>query len=78
MAERRVERIGFIMFKKKLGFLLGVMVFLSFAGYLVCLTAGSNRQLNKEKEVLGFYLSSYPTAQYVKLSQVRLPQTWVT
>lgn len=24
-------------------------------------------QLNKEKEVLGFYLSSYPTAQYAKL-----------
>lgn len=26
-------------------------------------------QLNKEKEVLGFYLSSYPTAQYVKLAK---------
>ncbi|MBJ8109852.1 DNA polymerase III subunit alpha [Bacillus cereus group sp. N6] len=26
-------------------------------------------QLNKEKEALGFYLSSYPTAQYVKLAK---------
>ena len=59
MAERRVERIGKIMLKKKLGFLLGVMVFLSLAGYLVCLAAGSNRQLNKEKEFL-LVTSFYP------------------
>jgi zinc transport system substrate-binding protein len=47
------------MFKKKLGFLLGVMVLLSLAGYLVCLTAGSNKQLNKDEEFL-LVTSFYP------------------
>ena len=47
------------MFKKKLGFLLGVMVLLSFAGYLVCLAAGSNKQLNKNEEFL-LVTSFYP------------------
>lgn len=47
------------MFKKKLGFLLGVMVVLSLAGYLVCLTAGSNKQLNKDGEFL-LVTSFYP------------------
>ena len=47
------------MFKKKLGFLLGVMVLLSFAGYLVCLAAGSNKQLNKNDEFL-LVTSFYP------------------
>ena len=46
------------MFKKKLGFLLGVMVLLSLTGYLVCLAAGSNKQLNKNENfrlVTSFY-----------------------
>ena len=47
------------MFKKKLGFLLGVMVLLSLAGYLVCLTAGSNKQLNKGEKFL-LVTSFYP------------------
>lgn len=47
------------MFKKKLGFLLGVMVLLSVAGYLVCLVAGSSKQMNKESEFL-LVTSFYP------------------
>ena len=47
------------MFKKKLGFLLGVMVLMSFAGYLVCLAAGSSKQLNKKEEFL-LVTSFYP------------------
>jgi len=47
------------MFKKKLGFLLGVMVLLSVAGYLVCLAAGSSKEVNRDE---GFLLvtSFYP------------------
>lgn len=47
------------MFKKKLGFLAGIMVLLSLAGYLVCLFAGGTKQLEKED---GFLLvtSFYP------------------
>lgn len=59
MAERRVERTGQTMFKKKLGFLLGVMVLLSLTGYLVCLLAGSSKQINKDGEVL-LVTSFYP------------------
>lgn len=47
------------MFKKKLGFLLGVMVLLSLAGYLVCLMAGSSKQLKKGNEFL-LVTSFYP------------------
>lgn len=47
------------MFKKKLGFLAGVMVLLSLAGYLVCLLAGSGKQLNKDGEFL-LVTSFYP------------------
>lgn len=47
------------MFKKKLGFLLGVMVLLSLAGYLVCLVAGSSKQKNEENEFL-LVTSFYP------------------
>ena len=47
------------MFKKKLGFLLGVMVFLSLAGYLICLMAGGKEQWNKDKEFL-LVTSFYP------------------
>lgn len=46
------------MFKKKLGFLLGVMILLSLAGYLVCLPAGGKKQLNTGEEhlvVTSFY-----------------------
>lgn len=59
MAERRVERTGQTMFKKKLGFLLGVMVFLSFIGFFVCLAAGSEKKLNKDGEFL-LVTSFYP------------------
>ena len=47
------------MFKKKLGFLLGVMIFLSLAGYLICLVAGGSKQLNKERDFL-LVTSFYP------------------
>ena len=46
------------MFKKKLGFLAGVMVLLSLAGYLLCLLAGDSKQLNKEEFLL--VTSFYP------------------
>ena len=46
------------MFKKKLGFLTGVMVLLSLAGYLLCLLAGDSKQLNKEEFLL--VTSFYP------------------
>ena len=59
MAERRVERTGQTMFKKKLGFLLGVMVLLSLTGWLVCLLAGSGKQINKDGEFL-LVTSFYP------------------
>lgn len=45
------------MFKKKLGFLAGVMLFLSVAGYIICLLAGG-KQWKKEEEfvlVTSFY-----------------------
>lgn len=47
------------MFKKKLGFLLGVMVLLSLVGFFVCLAAGSKKQLNKDGEFL-VVTSFYP------------------
>lgn len=47
------------MFKKKLGFLLGIMLVLSLTGYLVCLVAGEKKQLNKEEEFL-LVTSFYP------------------
>ncbi len=47
------------MFKKKLGFLLGVMVLLSLAGYLVCLSAGSSKQIKNDEEFL-LVTSFYP------------------
>jgi len=47
------------MFKKKLGFLLGVMVLLSLIGFFVCLAAGSNKKLNKDGEFL-LVTSFYP------------------
>lgn len=47
------------MFKKKLGFLLGVMVMLSLAGYLVCLLMGSSKQINKDEDFL-LVTSFYP------------------
>jgi len=47
------------MFKKKLGFLLGVMVFLSLAGYIICLLAGGTKQIKKENEFL-LVTSFYP------------------
>ena len=47
------------MFKKKLGFLLGIMVCLSGAGYIVCLLAGGTKQINKEEEFL-LVTSFYP------------------
>ncbi len=47
------------MFKKKLGFLAGVMVLLSLAGYLICLLAGGTKQLNKDGETL-VVTSFYP------------------
>ena len=46
------------MFKKKLGFLAGVMVLLSLAGYVLCLLAGGSKQLNKEEFLL--VTSFYP------------------
>lgn len=46
------------MFKKKLGFLAGVMVLLSLAGYFVCLMAGGSKQVNKEEFLL--VTSFYP------------------
>lgn len=47
------------MFKKKLGFLLRVMVLLSLAGYLVCLTMGSEKKVNKDETFL-LVTSFYP------------------
>lgn len=47
------------MFKKKLGFLLGVMVLLSLAGCLVCLTMGSEKKVNKDETFL-LVTSFYP------------------
>lgn len=47
------------MFKKKLGFLLGVMVLLSLAGYLVCRFAGNGKQLNNDDKFL-LVTSFYP------------------
>lgn len=47
------------MLKKKLGFLAGVMVLLSLLGYLVCLFAGSGKQMNKENNFL-LVTSFYP------------------
>ncbi len=47
------------MFKKKLGFLMGVMVLLSLAGYLVCLLAGSGKKFNKDEDFL-LVTSFYP------------------
>ena len=47
------------MFKKKLGFLLGVMVLLSLAGYLVCLTMSSEKKVNKDETFL-LVTSFYP------------------
>ena len=46
------------MFKKKLGFLLGIMLLLSVAGYVICLTAGS-KQIKGEDEFL-LVTSFYP------------------
>ena len=46
------------MFKKKLGFLAGVMVLLSLAGYLLCLLVGDSKQLKKEEFLL--VTSFYP------------------
>ncbi len=46
------------MLKKKLGFLCGIMVLLSLAGYFICLFAGDSKQLNREDEfvvVTSFY-----------------------
>ncbi len=59
MAERRVERIGQNMFKKKLGFLVGVMVLLSLTGWLVCLLAGNGKKVNTDGEFL-LVTSFYP------------------
>ena len=47
------------MFKKKLGFLLGVMVLLSVAGYLICLLTGNKKQLNQDDRFL-LVTSFYP------------------
>ena len=47
------------MFKKKLGFLLGVMLFLTLAGYLICLLAGKENYI-KEKEEFLLVTSFYP------------------
>ena len=47
------------MFKKKLGFLLGVMVLLSLAGYVVCLAAGSSKHIKEEDDFL-LVTSFYP------------------
>jgi len=57
MAERIVRKN--IMFKKKLGFLLGVMVALSLAGYLVCLLSGNGKKSNSEENFL-LVTSFYP------------------
>lgn len=46
------------MLKKKLGFLGGIMVLLSLAGYVICLLAGG-KQLNKEDDFL-LVTSFYP------------------
>lgn len=59
MAERRIERTGQTMFKKKLGFLLGVMVLLSVAGYLVCLALGSEKRVSNDESFL-LVTSFYP------------------
>lgn len=47
------------MFKKKLGFLLGIMVCLSIAGAVACLLAGGTKQI-KEKEEFLLVTSFYP------------------
>lgn len=47
------------MFKKKLGFLLGVMVLLSLAGYLICLLAGGTKKIKSDEEFL-LVTSFYP------------------
>ncbi len=54
MAERRVT-----MFKKKLGFLLGVMLLLSLIGCFACLAAGGSKKLNTENKYL-LVTSFYP------------------
>lgn len=47
------------MFKKKLGFLVGVMVLLSLAGFLVCLLAGGTKKMKNDDEFL-LVTSFYP------------------
>ncbi len=47
------------MFKKKLGFLMGVMVVLSLAGYLICLLAGGSKKINQDESFL-LVTSFYP------------------
>ena len=47
------------MFKKKLGFLVGVMLIMSLAGYLICLMAGSSKQWKEDEEFL-LVTSFYP------------------
>ena len=47
------------MFKKKLGFLVGVMVLLSLTGWLVCLLAGNGKKVNTDGEFL-LVTSFYP------------------
>lgn len=47
------------MFKKKLGFLLGVMMLLALTGYLVCLFSGGSKQIKKDGEFL-LVTSFYP------------------
>lgn len=63
------------MFKKKLGFLLGVMVFLSLVGFVVCLAAGSNKKLNKDKDFL-LVTSFYP--MYILAENLTAGATEVT
>ena len=47
------------MFKKKLAFLLGIMVCLSIAGYVACLLAGGTKQIKAKEEFL-LVTSFYP------------------
>lgn len=47
------------MFKKKLGFLLGVMILLSLAGWLVCLLADGTEKIDKDEDFL-LVTSFYP------------------
>ncbi len=47
------------MFKKKLGFLAGVMVLLSLAGFFICLLAGGSKKINQD-EVFLVVTSFYP------------------